>query len=984
MADPFAALEVTPTTDPFAVLETAPVDPFAALETSPTTDPFAALETTPSTAEAIVRGGAQGLSFNTADEATATAYAIAAKAKGDTRPFKDILNEQMAETQAKYKAAQTAHPVAFGGAEIASSLAVPGVGWLKGGATLGKAVKAGMTAGALQGAGAAEGGLTERAKGAATGAALGAAGGATVHGALSLFKLAKPIADSTFADTYLKTLSSLETRPPKVSMEEALTGNDPRFVKYVLKGKTTPDDLTKLEKFDKVIGQWSPEKQQEIFREFDTQAKQIEAAKIVTGLSRKGLGLSTPESLDSWVTLFRPASQNAQRVDQKSGTNFTDAVLSLITAENRHGTYAAPWLVKATDLERKLQERAPEMYKNDPQMLHRMVFSNIERGNFKPGSIESEVVDLFKAAKNDLNTKLGTNIQDFLPAENSDIINYLTHTRMPMTDIRIKLDTALDKIAKGELPAEEVKMFRDSVKYLADDIGAKVDLKSVASVRRFIDSGLAPVSTAGRVGSMEAGAAFARDANIPPYLMERNVFKLLGNYVDSNAAAALYNGPLLKLDAQIDTAKAMGMMDTVKYFTQVRDKILGNPSNFKLNVARKTAEWKIRGDRLIREGQEKNNKYLTAIGSFNKVMPDLMPWVMSNMYTNTLALNPYAVLRQFGNVPTLGLPDIAKDTGLAYASRATTQGTINSLKNNIFKHVSLNKAMGIHKEGPPESYITKSIEEGLRSSGVPEFIIKSHNGYEHLSKKLMAIYSGADDINRNITANIAHVVADDMFSKNAGFKTKALQYLNNMPPAYAQSVRKAVAQGNQIKTRELLRNYMVLKHQYSYTTADLNSLGREYGSILTAFTKFPLSVISDVENEIYKHGMAGAYPITAKYLAPLAVLATVDSNLKDQAEERNPALKLMLGESMMDLSPILGAGVGAPPIVSVPYKTMGVLAKGIKESTDKEMGEMPKHVAKTAGKMVKASSSLLPGYGLYDYTKRRLQRAGIIEKDTED
>lgn len=101
--------------------------------------------------ESALRGGAQGLSFGFADEATARLESIA---KGV--PYEQALQE----TRAAYRQAQEANPVTYIGSEIAGGVLptlIPGVGQATAGAKLGRLATIGAGTGALSGLGYSEG-----------------------------------------------------------------------------------------------------------------------------------------------------------------------------------------------------------------------------------------------------------------------------------------------------------------------------------------------------------------------------------------------------------------------------------------------------------------------------------------------------------------------------------------------------------------------------------------------------------------------------------------------------------------------------------------------------------------------------------------------------------------------------------------------------------------------------------------------------------
>ena len=120
--------------------------------------------------ESALRGGAQGLSFGFADEATARLESIA----------KDIPYEQaLQETRAAYKQAQEANPITYTGSEFAGGALtslIPGVGQAATGAKLGRLAAIGAGTGALSGLGFSEGqDIGEIARDVGIGGALGGA-----------------------------------------------------------------------------------------------------------------------------------------------------------------------------------------------------------------------------------------------------------------------------------------------------------------------------------------------------------------------------------------------------------------------------------------------------------------------------------------------------------------------------------------------------------------------------------------------------------------------------------------------------------------------------------------------------------------------------------------------------------------------------------------------------------------------------------------
>jgi hypothetical protein len=139
----------------------------------------------PSTLAAGLEGAAQGLTFGFSDEIEAAGRAAYGSATGG-KSFGEGYDEAVGKVRERQNAASEAHPIAYYGGEIGSSVLVPGglaklgvKGAMAGaagkglGARTAAAAKEGAAYGAAYGAGTAEGGLADRAQGALQGGVVG-------------------------------------------------------------------------------------------------------------------------------------------------------------------------------------------------------------------------------------------------------------------------------------------------------------------------------------------------------------------------------------------------------------------------------------------------------------------------------------------------------------------------------------------------------------------------------------------------------------------------------------------------------------------------------------------------------------------------------------------------------------------------------------------------------------------------------------------
>ena len=198
--------------------------------------------------ESALRGGAQGLSFGFADEATARLESIT----------KDIPYEKaLKETRAAYRQAQEANPITYTGSEIAGGVAggaltslIPVVGQAATGAKLGRLAAIGAGTGALSGLGMSEGqDIGEIARDVGIGGALGGALPVIGRGIAKATQSLKPLADEAIKTTTTgftgKTrafLDQLDKNPEQVKrIEEKFAGD--------LQSEVLPEISMKIDRF---------------------------------------------------------------------------------------------------------------------------------------------------------------------------------------------------------------------------------------------------------------------------------------------------------------------------------------------------------------------------------------------------------------------------------------------------------------------------------------------------------------------------------------------------------------------------------------------------------------------------------------------------------------------------------------------------------------------------------------------------------------
>ena len=178
--------------------------------------------------ESAIRGGAQGLSFGFADEATARLESIL-----KNKPYEEALQE----TRSAYKQAQEANPITYTGSEIAGGVLptfIPGIGQAVTGAKLGRLATIGAGTGALSGLGYSEGkDIGEVARDVGIGGALGGALPVIGRGIARATQSIKPLADEAikksltgFTGKTERFLEEIEKNPQAIKRIESKFAGD--------------------------------------------------------------------------------------------------------------------------------------------------------------------------------------------------------------------------------------------------------------------------------------------------------------------------------------------------------------------------------------------------------------------------------------------------------------------------------------------------------------------------------------------------------------------------------------------------------------------------------------------------------------------------------------------------------------------------------------------------------------------------------------
>jgi hypothetical protein len=536
---------------------------------------------------------------------------------------------------------------------------------------------------------------------------------------------------------------------------------------------------------------------------------------------------------------------------------------------------------------------------------------------------------------------------------------YVPTTMLQGSDLALAIDgrrIELNKLASKGVVSEDYKKALSELHAVAAHVSKSLNIKApdFSDLNKHVDVLINDVLAGSRkLGtSVEASASFAIEGELPTFVRELDMGKLMMGYLNNNFKAAHIDVAMKKLSTEISVLERIGAKEGADYFKKVAFHTLGGKSGWGLDIQRKVNEMAYSSAKVLSDPSAS----LLAKGAAKaeSLLPDFISYTNQMIYPAFLAFNTKATVRNYFQAVAKTAPEL----GGGYGYKLSTQGMLDAIAS---------KAKG---EDIAKTLTSRNLLSGhVRAEALTEtktFVSKTSAAVDWVNNKSMYFYSKSDEHNRFITIKIGERWAKDLLASDSD----AIKALAKAPAGVKNAIKAndLIDKGDEKALAEVLIRSLIGRTQFNYDKVQLNEFAREHGKLFSMFTKWPIMTGSDIA-EMYNNGgfKKGTYRMTEKYLAPLMALGAVqyaiDSNIKDPA-----ALKYTLGD-LKDLSPLasmtgmLKGSVGSPLLRGTASTAAGAIemvgGEGWKEGgVLKNIGVMTGSVVSGAAKQT--AKTLIP------------------------
>lgn len=692
-------------------------------------------------------------------------------------------------------------------------------------------------------------------------------------------------------------------------------------------------------------------------------------------------------------TGFRDARYAYNKFDARLGTDATAIVDELSTALNRYTVRLGaeiPDLKRLTDLTTAGQVRSEDLY--------RVLDSGVELPTDTPsGKVVQAWRDFFEKLRADANLAFEADvIKPFTREVNGkNVTSYVPHMTVSRSEMAVRLRDIVEgldathgtRILSAQATPEQLKglaqdarwkQLQEATKYL-EPIGARsVSLSDIAAAYKDVVSGK-PLK---REPVSDASAAFQRTMEeVPELLRETDVGKLASRWMLGTFKHAYMRDGLLKLQRFRDIAAARGDKQAADYAEKhlidlIAPSARRTAANYLASVRLKTYM------RLQKMAQGSPLPGARALADFLSDDSQALGLIARQVYPNFLGFSVRAALTNLTQpflvtIPELGYKYATPKVLSAYAQMAQdlSKGRTFVLKDASVAAelgakvgdtvTSRNLAHFLRNEGQLQRQWTSELEAAVSGSVREGWLGRATKGaIERYSQVAMYMYEGAEKANRAVALNVADSITRDLLSGSAD----ARKFMLTVEPAYRTRFQQLLKQGNQTQLQEAVRNFVVGRTIFNYDKAALSEYGRSMGHLFSTFTKWPLSVASNVLEEYETKGIGkGSARVAAKYVLPFASLYTFSHLLEDE-EGPSPQQQFLFGKQGIQaaapigsVKAVLSGDLLAPPVLGVPGAVLQALV-----TADPEKGLKA---------VENAFSSFMPGAGLMRFFFIDLPRA---------
>jgi len=657
----------------------------------------------------------------------------------------------------------------------------------------------------------------------------------------------------------------------------------------------------------------------------------------------EGLIEKMPESATNVKAVrdFLLNSRYAYRfMDRKLGTNLESTMDKLTQGMNLYSLKVNNVLDQITNMGKQLE--AVKLNPNE-------VTAAIETGSWKtlPEPQKNAVMNIinYQESLRKQANELGLPIKQrdsYVRHSTVSAPEYISRMLQKADDLKVSMSDGMTQLEYERLLNRPEG--REFVQALT--LGKGAAPKNAAEMNVLMKQSLDPQSVSERINNY-AAAAQKREGEIPSFVRETDILKLMKNWGENTFRHAYLRKPLAEMKKYRNVAMSAGDNYAASYINTHLGQILGTKAGNK-NLASWLKNQRIQFQaKMLKEANQTQGARKLVYEQL-AAAPETAQFLMGQVYPNFLGLKAKSALVNLVQPLMLSVPEIGwtKGSGLllkAYADLAQAKIGGKTIRlspemaqklgkepGSLIKTRDLGIILGNDGTLSAKSFnheVERYIKDGINQTtkGLPRRAI------DRLNEMAMFFFESAEEINRYVAKEMGSELAREAF-KNGG-KSQTLDRI--LPPSYKRELRGKTLE----EAQKLIGQYMVNKTMFAYNKAELSKFGRDFGSLMSQFSKFPSSISGDLIDIMQSRGaIKGGTEVLRKYLAPVFALGVVGSIGLNQMIQENPALKKLIGSQGVEdwaalgaIKSVLDRGFAPPHVKNV----MGTLQAGIEQSPQK-------------------------------------------------
>ncbi len=440
-----------------------------------------------------------------------------------------------------------------------------------------------------------------------------------------------------------------------------------------------------------------------------------------------------------------------------------------------------------------------------------------------------------------------------------------------------------------------------------------------------------------RTSTTSARALMSRaEEDIPTFLLEKDLNKLLGSWIQNTYRHAAIRGELAELTTKADAIRGASPL-YARYLDNLAADVIGVPRDGTLGKWAKGAADELYVWAHTARNAEKNpakRLFYEQVAQLDNTLRT----ASSHIYSYYLGASPGKAGRNLVAGYTMTAPSMSPSHQLD-ANERVTRGYAAFAKDRFSKG-GQDKVNGtLEREGLTSTdkifEAEKEFRDGISKSPIGKM---GSDAVEAASRLSMYMYAGADNATRYMARSVAHGVVDDAVQGNVA----ARAHLAATPTGVRRAIGKAMGAGNVDEAKLIYTRYLNGHTLFNYNKAQMNEFSRSAGWMFAMFSKWPAYVVGDVARQVRaamggpgaSSGGQGVKRLMSKYMIPYIALQQVENReLTQELREEHPFLSRLTGGKLQDASPLgslLDIGNRAVPPVLAPLAAVG---KSLKEGS---------------------------------------------------